>query len=97
MAFLEGQLERAGDDVGRLINVAQTMGLVDDHEVPRCRRDIRRFVAGGLVGADDDEILHLEGAEVPLLDRLVVGFCLQYTAGQEELFRQFLMPLLAEA
>ncbi len=70
------------------------MGFVNDHKVPWCGCDIGCLVAGEVVGADDDTVFDFEWAKVSLLDCLVVGFCFQYPAWQEELFRQFLVPLL---
>ena len=96
VAFLQRQLERVGDDVGRLVDVAQPMGFVDDDEVPWRRSDIGRLAARKLIGADDDGVLHLERLKIPLFDCLVVGLRFQYPARQEELFGQFLMPLLAQ-
>ena len=39
---------------------------------------------------------HLERFKISLFDCLVVGLSFQYPARQEELFGQFLMPLLAQ-
>ena len=62
----ERQLERVGDDVGRLVDVAQAVRFVDDHEVPRGVRDIGGLVPRELVGADDDGVA-LKRAKVSLL------------------------------
>ena len=94
--FLQCQLERVRYDVGWFVNVAQAVGFVDDHEIPRGCRHVRRFAPREMVGANDDSVLYLERPEIPLFDRLVVRLGLQYPAGEEEFFRQFLIPLLAQ-
>ena len=48
------QLERVGDDVRRLVDVAQPVRFVDDHQVPRHGLNIACLALGELVGADDD-------------------------------------------
>jgi hypothetical protein len=50
--------EHRADDVGdfsrRLVNVAKTMGLVDDHQTPFYLADVGLLVASKVVGANDD-------------------------------------------
>ena len=96
MPILKRLLERVGNNVGRLVHVAQAVRFVNDHEVPRRVCDIRRLVAGKLVGTDNDRVTGFEGLEIPGLDRGVIGLGFQNLAGQEKLFGQFLMPLLAQ-
>ena len=71
------------------------MRFINDHEVPVRSTDIRRFTTRELVRAEDD-ILDVEGMTITLLDRGVIGLGVENTAGQEELFLQFLIPLLTE-
>ena len=57
------QLERVGDDVRRLVDVAQAVRFVNDHQIPWLRMDICRLALGELVGADND-LRSLEWAEL---------------------------------
>ena len=73
------------------------MRFVDHHEIPRCGMDVPRFVAGELIGADDNGVrFGLERAVVTLLDCGVVRSRFQNLAGQEEFLAHFLMPLLPQ-
>jgi len=85
MLLGKGLLQDIGDDVRWLVDVAETVRLVDDHEIPCRGVDIGGLVAGELVGADDDGVCDLEGAEAPRANGGVVGLCLQNHRGQEEL------------
>ena len=97
VAFLQGSLEHVGDDIRGLVNVAQAVGFIDHHQIPRSPVDIGGLVAGELVRADDhDLIFRLEGAEVAHFDRGVVGLRLQNGARQEEFLVHLLVPLLPE-
>jgi len=94
---LQRLFQGVGDDAGGFVDVPQAVGLVDDHQVPRDRDDIVRFVAGEVVGADDEAgLVGLEGIGVARLDGLVVGAGFEDGGGQEELLGEFLMPLLAQ-
>ena len=89
------QLERVGDDVRRLVNIAQPVGFVDHHEVPGQGVDVARLALREMVGADND-LGRLERAELALSDRNVVRLRLQDAARQKKLFGQLLIPLLAQ-
>jgi len=69
--------------------------LIDDHKVPVRGTDICCFTARELVRADDD-VLDVEGLVVALLERSIIGLGFEDAARQEELFLQFLVPLLTE-
>ena len=47
-------LQRVGDDVRGLVDVAQPVRFVDDHRSHGTCCDVGRLVPGELVGADDD-------------------------------------------
>ena len=49
-----------GDLVGRLVDVPQAMGFVDDHHVPRHAAISVRLGGGEVVRADDDLVLLIE-------------------------------------
>ncbi|OIQ71762.1 hypothetical protein GALL_466190 [mine drainage metagenome] len=87
--------ERVGDDVGRFVDITKPVCLVDHHQVPRYGMDITRLALGKLIGADDD-LGCLEGTEMALLDCRVIRLGFENPTGQEELFGQFLKPLLAQ-
>jgi hypothetical protein len=90
------QLERVGDDVRGLVDVAQPVGFFHHHDVPGRLMNVRGFVPGELIGADDDLPVGLKRPESAGLDRLVVGLGLENPARQKELVRQLLVPLLAK-
>ncbi len=92
----QGLLQRVGDDVGRLVDIAQPVRFVHHHQVPGRVVDVRRLVARELVRADDDVSVGLEGPELAGLDGVVVGLRFENPARQEKLVRQLLMPLLAK-
>jgi hypothetical protein len=92
----QGLLQRVRDDVRRLVDVAQPVRFVHHHEVPRGVVDVGCLVPRELVRADDDVPVSLEGAELAGLDGVVVGLRFEDAAGQEELVRQLLMPLLPQ-
>ena len=92
----ERLLQNVGDDIGRLVNIPQAVGFVDDDEIPRGVGDIGCLVAGELVGTDDEGVVYLERAEAAGTDGGVVGFGLKNGAREEEFFGNLLMPLLAE-
>jgi len=58
--------------------------------------NIVRLPACKLVGANNDVILDLKRAEVPLPDRCFVGLRFEKLARQKKLFGQLLIPLLAK-
>ena len=91
----ERTLEGVGDDVGRLVDIAEPVGFVDHHQIPRGVGYVGCLAAGKLVGADDD-FVGFKWTEVALLDCGVVRLGLENPAGQEELFRHLLKPLLAQ-
>ncbi len=95
-ALLQGALDGVGDHLGRLVDVAQPVGLVDHHQIPGRGRDIACLAPGELIGADDDGVLALKWPVVSLADRLVVRLRFQNLAGEEKLLAQLLMPLLAQ-
>ena len=45
-------LEDVGDNVRGFVDVAESVGLVDDDEIPVRGRDVRRLAFGELVGTD---------------------------------------------
>ena len=90
------RLQRVGDDVARLVDVAQPVCLIDDHKVPPDRIHVGGLGPSELVGADDDGTVDFERPEVPSLDRVVVGSRFEYHAGQKELLLDFLVPLFAK-
>ena len=73
MAFLQSQFECVRNDVGRLVDVAQTMSFIDDHKVPGRRRNVRCLAACKMIGAYDDGLRHFERFTISLLDCLVVS------------------------
>lgn len=60
-------LERLGDDVAGLVDVAQAMGLVQDDQVPLDFLDIFGLGLGELIGADDRAGFRQKGACCPCL------------------------------
>jgi len=92
---LERLLQCVGNDVRRLIHIPQPVCFINDHKVPVRGTDIRCFTARELVRANDD-VLDVEGLGVALLDRSIIGLGFEDAARQEELFLQFLVPLLTE-
>ena len=89
------QLQRVGDDVLRLVDVAQAMGFVDDHQIPWQGVHVARLAFDELVGTDDD-LGRFKRAELALFDRRVVGPGFQNAAGEKEFLREFLIPLRAQ-
>ena len=87
-------LEHVGDDVARLVHVAQPVRFVDDDEIPVNPGDVGSLRPGELVGAKDDAAVRLERPELPLPDCVVVGLGFEDTARKKELLLQFLIPLL---
>jgi hypothetical protein len=80
------QLERVGDDVRRLVDIAQPVRLVDHNQVPRHGLNVAGLALGELIGADDD-FGHFKRAELALPDRGVIGLGFENPAGQERIFR----------
>lgn len=96
-----GLLERLGDDVAGLVDVAQAMRFVENDQVPRDFLDVVGLGLGELVGADDRA--GGEHERVPLRLLAAVSFLQRVVALgfedqplQTELVLQFLMPLLAQ-
>ena len=89
------QFEGVGDDVRRLVDVAQPVRFVDHHQVPRHGLNVAGLALGELIGTDDD-FRHFKRTELALPDRSVIGLGFENPAGQEEFFGQLLKPLLAQ-
>src|SRR5215204_4889378 len=96
MTVTESSFERVSDDIRRLVDITQTVRLVDHHEIPRSISYVRGFVASELVRADNNRIFNLKRAEVAQFDNLVVVARFQDSARQKELLRHFLLPLLTQ-
>jgi hypothetical protein len=89
----------AGGLVLRLIDVAQAMGFVDDHQVPRHGLHVLGFACRELIGADEyggAVACEVERVCRTVLDGLAVGPGFKQAGGDTELVCQFLMPLLAQ-
>ena len=61
----DGLLDGVGDLVLGLVDVAEPVRLVDDHEVPRDDGDLGRLRGGEVVGRDDDAVARLQCATCP--------------------------------
>ena len=92
----QSHFQRVGDDIGRLVNVAQPVGFIHDDEIPRRVGYIRGFVAGELVGANDNGIIGLKRAEIANFDSGIIRLGFKQPAGQEKFFIQFLIPLFPQ-
>ena len=94
---LTGQrcLKCVGNDIRRLVDVAQPVRLVDNHEIPW-----HVCTSSALFLANWYEQMTISGLSnglnSTLLNRRVVGFRFQQSARQEELLGQLLMPLFAK-
>jgi hypothetical protein len=62
-----------GDNVGRLVDIAQPMGFVDDHQIPGNCFDIIRLALGKMIGTDGD-FMGLQRVAHALFDSRIVGF-----------------------
>ena len=94
---LKRLLQNVGDDVVRLVNIPQPVGLINHDQIPLRALHIRCLIPGELVGAEQNGVrLGLERPEVALPDRGVVGPGFEDLARQEELFAKLLMPLLPQ-
>ncbi len=91
----QGLLERIGDDVRRLVDVAEAVRFVNHHQIPRHGLDVAGLALGELVGANND-LGCLEGADLALADGGVVRLGFEDAARQKELLGQLLIPLLAQ-
>ncbi len=100
MNVREGFLDRFGDDVAGLVNIAQPVRLVEHDQIPVDALDVGSLGLGKLVRANDRPRLwqtgHQEGVLVFLLADRVVIFGLKNQALQIEFVLQFLVPLLAQ-
>ena len=72
--------ERVGNNVGRLIDIAQPVRLIHHNQIPRGGVNIGSFIPRELVGADYDSFSLLEWAEVALFDCLIVELRLKDSA-----------------
>ena len=96
MNVREGFLDRFGDDIACLVNVAQPVRFVEHDQIPVDVLDVRSLGLCKLVRADDRPGRHQEGILVFLLTDRVVIFGLKNQALQIEFILQFLVPLFAQ-
>src|SRR5690606_35469815 len=92
----ERLLEDVSDDIGWLVNIAQTMRFIDHNEIPRRAMDIRGLVAGELVRSNDESVVDLERAEAIGANGGDVGLGLKGGAGQKKFLGKLLVPLFAK-
>ena len=90
-----GMLDRLADFVVGLVDVAEPVRFIDDHQIPGRLADVRLLGPRKLVGADHDAVA-LKRIQVSGADRLIECLGLQNGGGQEELVGKFLAPLLAQ-
>ena len=72
----ERTFEGVSDDVGRFVDIAKPMSLINDYQIPRGVRYIGCLAAGKLIGADDD-FSALKWTEIAMLDFRVIRLCLK--------------------
>src|SRR5262245_5483888 len=95
-SLTEGLFQRVSNHTRLFVNVSQPVGLVNNHQVPHRRADIRLLTTRELVRTDDDDIFTIERPMISVFDGCVVRLGFKDVAGQKELFLQLLMPLLTQ-
>jgi hypothetical protein len=88
-------LDGERDFAAGLVDVAEAVGFVDNHQIPLRLLNVRLLAASELVRAENDRVL-FERVQIPAAHRRVEGFRFEYNRGEVELIGQFLTPLLAE-
>ena len=83
-------LQCLGDDVAGLVDIAQAVGFVQNHQIPFDGLDVIGLGLGELVRADDGACCALERVAAVLLAKGVVALGLQQNTLQVELVLQFL-------
>ena len=94
-AVAEGVAQGAGDLVVFLVDVAQPVGFVDDHQIPRHSRDFGGATPGELVRADHHLLRRHERRGMPAR-QFAEALRFEQHRRQKELLGQFAAPLLAE-
>ena len=88
-------LERPANAIVGAVDVPQAVRLVDDDQIPRDDHQFVGLPRGKLIRADDERLL-LEGTAHAVFLQLVVVLSFKDDGRQEELFFDFLRPLLAQ-
>src|SRR5262249_26046993 len=91
----DGLFDRDRDLARVLVDVAEAVRLVDDHEVPSGLPKIGFLGPRELIRAEDDRAL-LEGVQIPSPNGIVEAVAFEDDGGQIELVLEFLAPLLAQ-
>ena len=92
---MHGLLDGVGDVVRRFVDVSQTVGFVDDHQIPRDLANVGLLASGKLIRAKTQSRSG-KWIEVAGADGLVEGPRLHDRGRQKKLVGKFLAPLFAQ-
>ncbi len=89
-------LKSISNHVRWLINISQSMRLIDDHQVPGRVGNVGSLVTGKLIRTNYNRIFNLKGSEVTKPGHLVIVSRFEDRTRKKKLFRQLLQPLLSQ-